>query len=52
MAVGRHLFERNRHLEDESLLEEGTISVDVTQYDRTRNQEEPEEDIVTFSDSE
>ena len=50
--AGRHLFERNRHLEDENLMEEGTVSVDISQYDRIRNQEEQEEGIVTFSDSE
>ncbi|KAF8628440.1 hypothetical protein AX15_003956 [Amanita polypyramis BW_CC] len=49
---GRYLFERNTHLEDESLMEEGATSVDVTQYDRTRNLDESEEGIVTFSDSE
>jgi len=49
---GRHLFERNKHLEDESLLEEGTVSVDVSQYDRSRDLEDTEENIVTFSDSE
>ncbi|KAF8350727.1 ubiquitin-conjugating enzyme/RWD-like protein [Amanita rubescens] len=49
---GRHLFERNKHLEDESLMEEGTVSVDVSQYDRSRDQEDTEENIVTFSDSE
>jgi len=48
---GRHLFERNRHLEDENLMEEGTVSVDVSQYDRIRNLEEQEEGIITFSDS-
>ena len=51
-GTGRHLFERNRHLEDESLLEEGTVSVDVSQYDRSRDREDAEENIVTFSDSE
>ncbi|PFH54376.1 hypothetical protein AMATHDRAFT_135578 [Amanita thiersii Skay4041] len=48
---GRHLFERNRNLEEEILVEDGAVSVDITQYDRTQNQEEPEEDIVAFSDS-
>ncbi|TFK76468.1 RWD domain-containing protein [Pluteus cervinus] len=48
---GRQLFERNRNLEDESLLEEGTVSVDVSQYERTRVEDE-EEEGVTFSDSE
>ncbi|KAK2466938.1 hypothetical protein APHAL10511_001196 [Amanita phalloides] len=49
---GRHLFERNKHLEDESLMEEGTVSVDVSQYDRSRDQEEEQDNIVIFSDSE
>ncbi|KIK08651.1 hypothetical protein K443DRAFT_84463 [Laccaria amethystina LaAM-08-1] len=48
--TGRQLFERNKGLEDETLLEEGTISVDITQYERTREEVEPEE-AVTFSDS-
>ncbi len=51
-GTGRHLFERNKHLEDESLMEEGTVSVDVSQYDRSRDREDTEENIVTFSDSE
>ena len=46
------MFERNKHLEDENLMEEGTVSVDISQYDRIRNLEEQEEGIVTFSDSE
>ncbi|KAF7322956.1 RWD-domain-containing protein [Mycena chlorophos] len=50
--TGRQLFERNRNLEDESLLEEGTVSVDLSQYDRTTRDEEPEEEEgITFSDS-
>ncbi|KIL69729.1 hypothetical protein M378DRAFT_97621 [Amanita muscaria Koide BX008] len=49
---GRHLFERNKNLEDESLMEEGAVSVDISQYDRTRDQEEQEDGLVTFSDSE
>ena len=47
---GRQLFERNKGIEDETLLEEGTVSVDITQYERTRDEMEPEE-AVTFSDS-
>ncbi|KAK7693569.1 hypothetical protein QCA50_003138 [Cerrena zonata] len=53
--TGRQLFERDRTLavSDDSLLEEGTVSVDVSQYDRTTAEEEEEEDrAVTFSDSE
>jgi len=52
--TGRQLFERNRNLEheDDSLMEEGTVSVDFSQYDRTQaKKEEDEEDRVNFSDS-
>ncbi|KIM87049.1 hypothetical protein PILCRDRAFT_95926 [Piloderma croceum F 1598] len=49
---GRQLFERNRNLEDDNLLEEGTVSVDFSQYERTQTEEEDEEDRVRFSDSE
>jgi len=48
--TGRQLFERHRGLEEDSLMEEGTVSVDFSQYDRTKVEEE-EEDHVTFSDS-
>jgi len=48
---GRHLFERNKHLEEDSLIEEGAVSVDVSQYDRFQDQDDAEENIVTFSDS-
>ncbi|KAJ7582737.1 hypothetical protein C8J56DRAFT_1005668 [Mycena floridula] len=50
---GRQLFERNKNLEDESLLEEGTVSVDVSQYERLRDEgdELDEDERVTFSDS-
>ena len=48
---GRQLFERNRNLEDDSFVEEGTTSVDVSQYERTRDNEEDEDERVTFSDS-
>ncbi|EIN07418.1 RWD-domain-containing protein [Punctularia strigosozonata HHB-11173 SS5] len=49
---GRQLFERNRDLvsADDSLADEGT-SVDIRQYDRSRIEEEEEEERVTFSDS-
>ncbi|KAH6918604.1 ubiquitin-conjugating enzyme/RWD-like protein [Coprinopsis sp. MPI-PUGE-AT-0042] len=49
---GRQLFEKNKGLadRDEALIEEGTVSVDVTQYDRTKEEEE-EEEHMTFSDS-
>ncbi|EKM82701.1 hypothetical protein AGABI1DRAFT_111279 [Agaricus bisporus var. burnettii JB137-S8] len=48
---GRQLFERNRHLEDESLMEEGAVSVDFSQYERTEVDQEEESEHVTFSDS-
>ncbi|KAG6850230.1 hypothetical protein H0H93_016077 [Arthromyces matolae] len=48
---GRQLFERgDRNLEDETLLEDGTVSVDASQYER-EDFEEEEEEGVTFSDS-
>ncbi|RXW24116.1 hypothetical protein EST38_g1712 [Candolleomyces aberdarensis] len=49
---GRQLFERNKNLDtqDEALIEEGTVSVDISQYERTREEEEQDEGI-TFSDS-
>jgi len=49
--VGRQLFERNRHLEEGSLVEEGIISVDASQYERLRDEEQEENEGVTFSDS-
>ena len=52
--TGRQLFERNRNAaaQDEELIEEGTVSVDITKYERTHEEEEDqEEDAVTFSDS-
>ncbi|KAF7294954.1 RWD-domain-containing protein [Mycena indigotica] len=49
---GRQLFEGNRNLEEDSLMEEGTVSVDVSQYDRSNRDDEPEEEEgITFSDS-
>jgi hypothetical protein len=49
---GRQLFERDKNLEDGILIEEGTISVDISQYERARIEEEQEEsERVTFSDS-
>ena len=49
---GRQLFEKNKDIgaQDEALIEEGTVSVDASQYERTREEEEQEEGI-TFSDS-
>ncbi|KAH9966647.1 ubiquitin-conjugating enzyme/RWD-like protein [Russula dissimulans] len=50
--TGRQLFERDKNLatSDASLLEEGTVSVDVSQYERIATKEE-EEDRLEFSDS-
>ncbi|KAI0736969.1 RWD-domain-containing protein [Fomitopsis betulina] len=50
---GRQLFERDQNLanDDDSLVEEGAESVDITQYDRTAVENEEEEEGVTFSDS-
>lgn len=51
LVLGRQLFERGgKNLEDDTLLEEGTVSVDISQYERARVEEEPDEG-VTFSDS-
>lgn len=52
-TIGRQLFERGgKNLEDDVLLEEGTVSVDIRQYERNRVDEEQEDaDGVTFSDS-
>lgn len=41
----------NLDVSDESFTEEGTVSVDFSQYERTR-QEEEEEERITFSDDE
>lgn len=51
LTIGRQLFERNKNLEEDTLMEEGTVSVDISQYERTREDEEDEEEHVTFSDS-
>ena len=50
---GRQLFERDKNLaaSDASLLEDGTVSVDVSQYERTVPVEDGEEDRLDFSDS-
>ena len=48
------MFERNRDLDtsDDNLMEEGTVSVDISQYEREGPQDEDEdENQVTFSDS-
>ena len=48
------MFERDRNLAiaDDSLLEEGTVSVDASQYEREVREDEEDENQVTFSDSE
>ena len=55
VTSGRQLFERGgKNLEDDDvLLEEGTVSVDIRQYERNRVDEEQEDADagVTFSDS-
>ncbi|KDR81588.1 hypothetical protein GALMADRAFT_135015 [Galerina marginata CBS 339.88] len=48
---GRQLFERNKDLDDETLVEEGAVSVDISQYDRMTNNDEEQEEALTFSDS-
>jgi len=52
---GRQLFERDKNLatSDANLLEEGTVSVDIAQYDRTTTttEDENDEDALSFSDS-
>jgi len=48
---GRQLFERNRILEDDNLMEEGTVSVDFSQYERAKLDEEDEVHGLDFSDS-
>ncbi|KAF8486489.1 RWD-domain-containing protein [Gautieria morchelliformis] len=52
--TGRQLFERDRNLatSDATLVEEGTTSIDISQYDRTANESETEENEgLHFSDS-
>jgi hypothetical protein len=50
--TGRQLFERDKHLEEDALIEEGGVSVDVSQYERERTAEDDDEDArITFSDS-
>jgi len=51
-STGRQLFERNKDLDvDEGLHEEGTVSVDFSQYEREVPREEEEDDKITWSDS-
>jgi hypothetical protein len=49
--LGRQLFERNKNLEDEPEVEDGVVSVDVGQYERTRGDVAEEVEGITFSDS-
>ncbi|KAG0707789.1 RWD-domain-containing protein [Suillus ampliporus] len=53
--TGRQLFERNKNLEhdDDSFVEEGIVSVDFSQYDRSqpRAHDDDDDDGVHFSDS-
>ncbi|KDQ60844.1 hypothetical protein JAAARDRAFT_31835 [Jaapia argillacea MUCL 33604] len=52
---GRQLFERDKNLaaQDEAIVDEGAVSVDISQYDRERREEEEAEEQagVEFSDS-
>ncbi|KZV97675.1 RWD-domain-containing protein [Exidia glandulosa HHB12029] len=53
--TGKQLFEQNRDLaaSDAAVVEEGTTSVDVSQYDRSQAREDDqEEEGIAFSDSE
>jgi len=51
--AGRQLFERDENLaaSDASLLEDGIVSVDISQYERIAPVEDDEEDRLEFSDS-
>ncbi|KAI0273608.1 RWD-domain-containing protein [Gloeopeniophorella convolvens] len=51
--TGRQLFEHDKNLamSDDSLLEEGTVSVDISQYERTAVDDDDEEERLEFSDS-
>ena len=54
LSSGRQLFERDKDLaiSDSALEEEGLVSVDISQYERTRElEDEDEADRVDFSDS-
>jgi len=54
-TIGRTLFEQNRQLatSDAAMVEEGAVSVDLSQYDRTAalEDEEVQEEGIHFSDS-
>ncbi|KAL5490363.1 hypothetical protein ACEPAI_5196 [Sanghuangporus weigelae] len=50
--TGKQLFERNRNLDDENLVEEDAVSVDVSQYERSNEkQEEEQQERLELSDS-
>ena len=51
--TGRQLFEKNKDLatSDAALVEEGAESVDITKFDRNKEDEEAEEEGLRFSDS-
>ncbi|KZV71654.1 RWD-domain-containing protein [Peniophora sp. CONT] len=53
--TGRQLFEKNKSLDvEDSMLEDGAVSVDLSQYDRSARSdadEEEDRDRVDFSDS-
>ncbi|VDB82929.1 unnamed protein product [Peniophora sp. CBMAI 1063] len=52
--TGRQLFEKNKGLDaEDSMVEDGAVSVDLSQYDRTARSDDEDEhrDRVDFSDS-
>ena len=55
MRLGRQLFEKNKGLDaEDSMVEDGAVSVDLSQYDRTARSdvdEDEDRDHVDFSDS-
>lgn len=52
-STGRQLFERNKDLAtaDDTLIEEGAESVDVSKFNREEAAQEEEEERLHFSDS-
>ena len=52
--AGRQLFERDTNLAtaDDSFVEEGTVSVDISQYERSKvaEEDENENERMQFSD--
>ena len=55
VRLGRQLFEKNKGLDaEDSMVEDGAVSVDLSQYDRTARSdvdEDEDRDHVDFSDS-